>query len=59
MSDHEGELAAKDALLNSAPILSKYHGVNGFELERFIADYTAWRTASRALEPRQAGKGEG
>lgn len=30
-------------ILDSAPVLSKYHGQNGFEAERFIADYTAWR----------------
>jgi len=28
--------------LESAPILSKYHGHAGFESERFIADYLKW-----------------
>ena len=31
------------AALEQAPILSKYHGEHGFERERFIADYDAWR----------------
>ncbi|MCK9513781.1 MAG: hypothetical protein M0R28_21500 [Pigmentiphaga sp.] len=30
------------ASLLDAPILSKYHGHNGFELERFIVDYERW-----------------
>lgn len=32
-------------LLNEAPILSKYHGQRGFEVDRFIADYDEWRAA--------------
>ncbi|RPJ19481.1 MAG: hypothetical protein EHM33_30190 [Chloroflexi bacterium] len=27
----------------TAPILSKYHGRNGFEQERFIDDYNKWQ----------------
>lgn len=34
--------------LADAPILSKYHGVGGFEVARFISDYEAWRTSARA-----------
>lgn len=31
--------------IESAPILSKYHGQRGFEVERFIEDYAAWGAA--------------
>jgi hypothetical protein len=34
--------------LTEAPILSKYHGYMGFEVERFIADYEAWTVKRRA-----------
>lgn len=38
-------------LLESAPILSQYHGQRGFEAERFIDDFQAWRLRVRqALE---------
>lgn len=30
------------AALNDAPILSKYHGQHGFDVERFILDYEKW-----------------
>jgi hypothetical protein len=33
---------ALEALIRVAPTLSKYHGKRGFEVERFIVDYTAW-----------------
>lgn len=36
------------SVADSAPILSKYHGERGFELERFIADYEAWNATRRA-----------
>ncbi len=36
-------------VLNSAPIMSKYHGANGFDGERFIAEYEAWRTVARSI----------
>lgn len=32
----------------TAPILSKYHGMRGFEVMRFIADYEAWNITRRA-----------
>lgn len=36
--------------LSGAPIISKYHGQRGFDVERFIADYSDWgRTAREAL----------
>ena len=48
----EAELRAEverlRAVISDAPILSKYHGHHGFEAERFIADYEAWKR--RALE---------
>ena len=42
--------AAPDMLaaLYAAPIMSKYHGHQGFEAERFIMDYEAWRVIARA-----------
>lgn len=36
------EIERLKARLGNAPVLSKYHGQRGFELERFIADYSAW-----------------
>lgn len=33
--------------LQVAPVLSKYHGTNGFDLEQFIADYDAWQVQHR------------
>lgn len=38
-----------ERLLGSAPILSKYHGHRGFETERFILDYEAWRAECRLV----------
>lgn len=35
-------------VLGAAPIVSQYHGVRGFETERFIADYQAWTEKRRA-----------
>ena len=37
------QLRDRAAKAEDAPILSKYHGKRGFETERFIADYEAWR----------------
>lgn len=36
------------ALLN-APAASAYHGMRGFDTERFLADYEAWRITVRAI----------
>ena len=36
-------------LLDQALIMSKYHGQQGFEVERFVEDYEAWRKECRAL----------
>ena len=38
-----------EAMLNEPPILSKYHGMRGFEEDRFIDDYGEWRRRVRAL----------
>lgn len=35
--------------LEDPPILSKYHGMRGFEVERFIADYDAWIARRHAV----------
>lgn len=40
------------ALLDEAPIPSKYHGMQGFEEGRFLADYSAWMDKRRALVAR-------
>jgi hypothetical protein len=42
------EIERLTAAIKDAPILSKYHGHHGFEVERFITDYEAWKR--RALE---------
>ena len=56
--DHNPSLGAKLAagpeacrLLSAdeATIMSKYHGQAGFDSERFILDYEAWRKKTRAL----------
>ena len=40
----------------TAPIISKYHGHHGFDVNRFINDYAVWnKTANAALK---AAKGE-
>lgn len=36
-----------ERLLRSAPVLSQYHGPRGFETERFILDFEAWRAECR------------
>lgn len=36
------------AVAEDAPILSKYHGMHCFEVERFIDDYGAWMARRRA-----------
>ena len=53
LNAQSAELASLRARCDAAPILSKYHGQRGFEVERFINDYTAWRdslTAERAKD---------
>jgi hypothetical protein len=35
-------------IADTAPVLSKYHGQYGFEVERFIADYEMWSATRRA-----------
>lgn len=45
-------IAAAPELLEtvqSTPIISKYHGTKGFEVERFITDYEAWRTNANII----------
>ena len=42
-------VAELEAMLNEPPILSKYHGMRGFEEDRFIDDYGEWRRRVRAL----------
>jgi len=42
--------------LGDAPVLSKYHGLHGFEVERFIADYESWRTRARAALAKARGE---
>lgn len=39
---------------SDAPVASKYHGRHGFEADRFLADYAAWRERARAAL-REAG----
>ena len=39
-----------------APVLSKYHGQHGFEVERFIADYETWMARRRAVMARARGE---
>lgn len=33
--------------LDDSPILSKYHGARGFDIERFVEDYEAWKLKAR------------
>ena len=33
--------------VREAPILSAYHGMQGFEYDRFIDDYSAWKESLR------------
>jgi hypothetical protein len=40
----EARVGVLEEALRVAPILSKYHGMNGFEVERFIRDYDAFKT---------------
>jgi AcrR family transcriptional regulator len=42
-------------VLDEAPILSKYHGMRGFEADRFITDYEAWRSLARVVMGRASG----
>jgi hypothetical protein len=50
--------AAPDMLaaLEDAPTMSKYHGQRGFEADRFIADYEAWRVKARAAIAKAEGR---
>ena len=43
------------ATLRDAPILSKYHGMHGFEIGLFIDDYTAWSERTRAAIAKTTG----
>lgn len=53
MSKHS--IMALEALVRVSPNLAKYHGQRGFEVERFIVDYTAWRdVAWKMLNPLKA-----
>lgn len=36
------------AALEEAPIISKYHGHKGFEVNRFLEDYQIWASKARA-----------
>lgn len=49
--------AAPDLLgaLGSAPVLSKYHGVTGFDLDDFVHDYEAWMNQRRAAIAKATG----
>jgi len=38
----EARVGVLEGALKAAPILSKYHGMRGFEVERFISDYEAF-----------------
>lgn len=42
--------------LQAAPVLSKYHGLRGFETVRFIADYEAWMVARRSVLAKARGE---
>lgn len=42
--------------LEAAPILSKYHGHQGFEVERFIKDYDTWGDVRRATLAKSRGE---
>lgn len=44
--------------LEAAPIMSKYHGMRGFETERFIADYESWREIARTALSYPVGREE-
>lgn len=44
--------AGRDEMRQGAPVISKYHGTRGFELERFIHDYAAWRALPLEEEPK-------
>lgn len=45
------------AALDGAPVISKYHGHNGFDAECFIVDYETWRVTARAVLGRARGEG--
>lgn len=49
MTELEERIERLDRLLRSAPVLSKYHGSRGFETERFILDFEAWRAECRLV----------
>lgn len=52
------ERAELVGMVRSAPIMSAYHGMNGFESDRLIEDYERWRVGCRALLARIDGGGE-
>jgi len=43
--DMRQEIEDLRCLLNTRPILSKFHGLRGFELEKFIEAYSKWTDA--------------
>lgn len=42
--------------LSAAPIMSMYHTARGFEADRLIADYEAWRVNARAALAKARGE---
>lgn len=43
-------------VLDARPIMSKYHGCNGFEVEQFIVDYEAWSVMAREVLAKARGE---
>jgi len=43
------QIAALRRTIDCSPILSQYHGHQGFEVERFVVDYETWRVAARGM----------
>ncbi len=58
MTDARLIAAAPDlaAVADEAPIISKYHGTHGFDVERFIGDYEAWNVKRRAALAKARGE---
>ena len=42
--------------LNEAPVPSKYHGIRGFETNRFLADYEEWMEKRRGAIAKAEGR---
>lgn len=53
----EEERDAAVAALARAPILSKFHGERGFELENFVEAYAGWKVEARAALASNSGGG--